>query len=481
MGGALILEDKIALVGMMGCGKSKIGKSISEMLDLEFVDLDFEFEKIHGPIKSYFEKYGEKKFRKVESDILENISKKSGLVLSTGGGIIEDDKNREILKTIRTFYLETNSEILWERVKNSSRPLVKKGKAVFLKRFESRKQFYEMYEKIETESLDSNQIAAKIVKSILKKAEISEFDSYQHVRITHNAEFEKSDLLIVSKKVREIWKIDGFELEDGESLKSLEFARELWNTFLKMGLSRNSRIIAAGGGTLTDAVGFVSTTYMRGMNLALFPTTLLGMVDASIGGKFAINFNGVKNLIGTFGKPDVFVDPIYALSLEDERFKEGIVESVKIAAVYDEQLFEYMESNLQKILIKNIHTIDEIVKIAIKDKLEVISKDPKDENLRHILNFGHTVGHAIESQSNNSISHGRAVALGMMIESEKFSPKVHERLKKFMNALGFEYDNIRDLQKWIQSDKKKIGNSILMPIIEKIGYSKLEKVGAERF
>lgn len=474
------MEDRIALVGMMGCGKSKIGKRISEVIDFEFVDLDSEFEKIHGSIKSYFEKYGENNFRKVESTLLENISKKRNFVLSTGAGIVENDKNREILKTMRTFYLEADSGILWERVKNSSRPLVQKGKENFLKRFESRKQFYEMYEKVEEESLNSDQVAAKIVKLILKE-EIFEFSSYQHVRIAHNAEMERYDLSVVSKNVRKIWKIDGLELEDGESLKSIENVQKLWNTFLKMGLSRNSRIVAIGGGTLTDALGFVSTTYMRGMKLTLFPTTLLGMVDASIGGKFAINFNGVKNLIGTFGKPDVFVDPIYTLTLEDERFKEGIVESIKIATVYDEQLFEYMEKNLQKIIIRNIHTIDELVKIAIKDKLEVISKDPKDENLRHILNFGHTIGHAIESQSGNSISHGRAVAIGMMAESEKFSPKIYERLKNFMTSLGFEYDNIEDLQKWIQSDKKRIGNAILIPIIDKIGHSKLEKIGSEFF
>ncbi len=475
------MEGRIALIGMMGCGKSEIGKRIAGILGFEYVDLDEEFEKIHGSIERYFEQKGEEKFRDLESILLERYSKMDKVVISTGGGVIERPKNREILKTMRTFYLKADPQVLWNRVENSPRPLVKGGKDAFLSRFEKRKPLYELYETIDTDSLEANHVSAKIVKRLVESRQIDEFNLYQRVKIFHNMDVRGSDLCIVSKNVKKIWDMEGMEVDDGEKLKSIESAQRLWNIFLENGLSRSSKIMAIGGGTLTDAVGFASTTYMRGMNFELFPTTLLGMVDASIGGKFAINFNGVKNLVGTFGKPDVFIDPIYALSLDDERFKEGIVESVKIGAVYDEKLFQYMEDNLEKIMTKNLHVIDEIVKIAVKDKLDVILKDPEDKNLRHILNFGHTIGHAMESASNNSISHGRAVAIGMIIESEKFSPQVHERIKHFITSLGFKFDKNENFERWIFSDKKKVGNAVVIPVIEKIGNSHLEKIGIEVF
>ncbi len=475
------MEDKIALVGMMGCGKSEVGKKISGILGFEYVDLDEKFEENYGPIEAYFERYGEEKFRSLESTLLERYSKMDKIVLSTGGGIVESSRNREILKTMRTFYLEGDPELLWERVKNSPRPLVKGGKIAFLSRFEKRKPLYELYETIHTDSLKVDHVAARIVQKFVNSQQIDEFDVYQKVRIFQNLDLPKSDLLLVSKNVKKIWEMDGIALDDGEEFKSIESVQKLWNLFLERGLTRSSTITAVGGGTLTDTVGFVATTYMRGMNFQLFPTTLLGMVDAAIGGKFAINFNGVKNLVGTFGKPDVFIDPIYALSLDDERFKEGIIESVKIGAVYDEKLFQYMEENLDKVISKNLAVIDEVIRMAVKDKLDVISKDPEDQNLRHILNFGHTIGHAIESASNNSISHGHAVAIGMILESEKFSPKVYERIKHLISSLGFKLEKNEDLSKWIFSDKKRVGNGVVIPIIDKIGNSHLEKVGMEIF
>jgi 3-dehydroquinate synthetase/broad-specificity NMP kinase len=475
----LNLEDKIALIGMMGCGKSVVGKKIAQILGFEYVDLDEKFEKSYGSIERYFEKYGEDKFRTLESDLLERYSKTDRIVLSTGGGIVERPKNREILKAMHTFYLEGDPEVLWNRVKNSSRPLVKIGKNAFFSRFEKRKPFYETYETIHTGFLGIDHLSAIIVKKVTESRQIDELDSYQKVKIFHNVDIERSDLCLVAKIVKKIWNVDGTEVDDGEEFKSIESAQKLWKLFLEKGLSRNSKITAIGGGTVTDAIGFVSTTYMRGMNFELYPTTLLGMVDAAIGGKFAINFNGVKNLVGTFGKPDVFIDTIYALSLDDERFKEGIVESVKIGAVYDEKLFQYMEDNMGKIIDKNLDVVDEVIKNAVKDKLEVILKDPHDQNLRHILNFGHTIGHAIESASNNSISHGHAVGIGMIVESEKFSPKVHERIKNVITSLGFKPEKNENLMRWILSDKKKVGNAVVIPVIEKIGNSHLEKIGIE--
>jgi shikimate kinase/3-dehydroquinate synthase len=479
--GGIKMSDSIALVGMMGCGKSLIGRKVAKILDLEYIDMDEEFEKVHGAIEKYFKVHGEKRFREIESSLLQKFAEKNGIVLSTGGGIIESSVNRKIMNGFKTFYLEEDPELLWSRISLSNRPLVREGKDAFMSRFVSRKPFYEAYERICGTNLTPDQIAAKIVKLYVNPKDIIEIDSYQRVRIVHNINFDDPDLSIVSKNVKEIWEIKGTGIDDGEALKSIAGAEQLWRIFLQNGLSRKSKVRGVGGGTLTDTTGFAATTYMRGMNLELMPTTLLGMVDASIGGKFAVNFNGIKNLIGTFGRPDVLIDPIYALSLNDERFREGLVESIKIGAVFDGEFFEYIEKNINKILERNLSFLDEIVSIAVKDKLEIVSKDPEDKNLRHILNFGHTIGHAIEGSSKNEISHGRAVGIGMIIESEKFSPQVHERIESIMGQLGFKYDKFGDLERWISMDKKKEESRIIIPVVERIGYSQLKTIEMKNF
>ncbi|MGC9172562.1 shikimate kinase [Athalassotoga sp.] len=473
-------EDRIALVGMMGSGKSTVGKRIAQVLEMEYIDLDSEFERFNGRIEDYFKKYGEKKFRLQESKILDRISKKSGIVISTGGGIVENKKNLEILKSMKTFYLKVDPEILWERVKGSDRPLVKEGREEFFKRFEMRKSLYENFEIIDA-TLSVEEIMARIVAKVVDAEKIDEFDLYQHVEIFHGKISDMVDLSIVSKKFKNIWNFGGIEFDDGEGAKDLSYVQKIWNLFYSKELNRNSKVRIAGGGTLTDVAGFACTTYMRGINFELVPTTFLGMVDASVGGKFAINFNGVKNLIGSFGKPDVLIDPIYALSLEYETFMEGIVESAKMGIIYDKVLFEYMEEKVEKIKLKNLRVIDEIIKRSVKDKLEITVKDPQDKELRHILNFGHTVGHGIESASRNGISHGRAIASGMIIESKLFSPAFSQRIKNFLNALDLKIEDISNWKDWIKSDKKRENDFLIIPIIEEIGRSRLEKIRIKDF
>ncbi|BBJ28076.1 shikimate kinase [Athalassotoga saccharophila] len=469
-------KNRIALVGMMGCGKSTVGKRIAQVLGMEYVDLDSEFERVNGKIEDYFKRYGEENFRSQETKILEDVSKKEGIVISTGGGIVENRKNLEILKSMKTFYLKVDPEILWKRVSQSDRPLVKEGKEGFLKRFERRKAIYENFEIIDANYHDVEEIMAKIVAKLVGFEKIDEFDLYQHVEIFHGKKLDGVDLSIVSKNFKNIWDFDGIEFDDGEGAKDLQHVQRIWNLFHSKELNRNSKVRIAGGGTLTDMAGFACITYMRGMNFELIPTTFLGMVDASVGGKFAINFNGVKNLIGSFGKPDVLIDPIYALSLEYERFMEGIVESAKIGIVYDKVLFEYMEEKVEKIKLKNLRVIDEIIRRSVMDKLEITFKDPQDKELRHILNFGHTVGHGIESASNNAISHGRAVALGMIIESKLFSPAFNQRIRNFLDALDLKIEEVPNWKSWIKSDKKRENDFLIIPVLEEIGRSRLEKI-----
>ena len=471
---------KIALIGMMGSGKSEIGKKLSGILDFKHVDLDEKFEKIYGPIDSFFKTNGEKSFRKIESEMLRKFSKCENVVISTGGGIVEKEENRKILSNMKTLYLKVPLPTLWKRVKESDRPLVK-NKKNFVNLFKKRKKLYEAFEDVNVGNLGVWEATAKLVKKIVEPSTIAEFRDFQSVKISTDFTFPQSELRIVANKVKKIWEIPGFGVEDGEKFKDIEKIEELWDLFLRLNVNRSSKICAVGGGTITDAVGFASLTFMRGVPFDLIPTTLLGMVDASIGGKFAINFKGVKNSIGSFAKPNVYVNPLFSLSLSDEVFKEGIVEALKLGAVYDRELFEYIEMNMEEILKRNLKSVNEMVKLAIKDKLEVVKKDPFDKGVRHILNFGHTIAHAVESESNNNVSHGHAVAIGMIAESQRFNPRVLERIKSVIEKLNFGDVRLLNLDKWIKADKKRQGKNIRIPIIDEIGKSHVETVSISNF
>ena len=465
--------EKIALIGMMGSGKSEIGKKLSGIIGFEHIDLDEEFERNYGSIEEFFKIHGEESFRKIESNLLKKSLTHENVVISTGGGIVEKEENRKVLSNMKTFYLKVPLPILWRRAKGSGRPLAKDEKE-FVTLFERRKKLYEAFEDVNIENFGVWEATAKLARKIVKPLTIAEFHDFQNVKISTNFTLPKSNVRVVTDKVRNIWEITGFGVKDGEGFKDIEKIKELWGLFSKLNVNRSSKICAVGGGTTTDAVGFASITFMRGVPFDLIPTTLLGMVDASIGGKFAINFRGVKNQIGLFGKPDVHVNPIFSLSLSDEVFKEGIVEALKLGIVYDRELFDYIEINIEKILRRDLRRINEMVKLAIKDKLEVVKKDPFDKEFRHILNFGHTIAHAIESESNNDVSHGHAVAIGMIAESRRFNPRVFKRIKNVIEKMNFDDVKLSNLGKWVKADKKRQGKSIRIPIVDEIGKSHVE-------
>lgn len=208
-------------------------------------------------------------------------------------------------------------------------------------------------------------------------------------------------------------------MNDGEKYKSYQFAEPFFNTLLEKQLSRKSAIVAVGGGVVGDFAGFLAAMYMRGIALIHVPTTLLAMVDSSIGGKVAVNISAGKNIVGAFHQPKmVFSDISFLKSLPDSEMKNGIAETVKHALIGDAELMDILLSN-DLSSIKNDETLERLVYLSAKFKTTVVEQDEKEGGLRAILNFGHTVGHAIESLLKfKNISHGEAVAIGMKVEME---------------------------------------------------------------
>jgi 3-dehydroquinate synthase len=213
---------------------------------------------------------------------------------------------------------------------------------------------------------------------------------------------------------------DFIEVPDGEKYKSLTTANYLYDELLKRKVDRTTTLIALGGGVIGDLTGFVAATYMRGLPLVHIPTTLLAQVDSSIGGKVAVDHPLAKNIMGSFYQPQaVYIDPEVLQTLSERDINNGIVETIKIAVISSPSLFRWLEKNIAQFFKKNIHLLDELVKEAVSLKVDIVLKDPWERGLRKILNFGHSIGHALEVEAGyQGLSHGEAVALGMLIETK---------------------------------------------------------------
>ena len=212
-------------------------------------------------------------------------------------------------------------------------------------------------------------------------------------------------------------------LPPGESSKTLARAAELYDRFLNGGIDRGSVVVALGGGVVTDLAGFAAATYMRGVAWVAVSTTLLGQVDASVGGKTAVDHPQCKNLIGAFHQPATILADVGTLAtLPEEELRTGLAEVVKHAVIRDAELFDALEREADAILTRDAAVLERLVARNVRIKADVVMADERESGLRRILNYGHTIGHAIESLAMASgdvaMTHGRAVAVGMMAEAQ---------------------------------------------------------------
>ena len=205
------------------------------------------------------------------------------------------------------------------------------------------------------------------------------------------------------------------EVPEGEEQKSLETAGRLYQELTDFYAERTTPILALGGGVIGDLTGFVAATYMRGVPLIQVPTTLLAQVDSSIGGKVAVNHGSLKNKIGAFYQPRLVISDITTLkTLSAGELSDGLAETIKYGVIWDEEFFTYLEENIDQIKSLKLKVLETIVFRSAKIKAEVVAKDERDFGLRNILNYGHTIGHAIETVSDFNVPHGAAVAIGML-------------------------------------------------------------------
>lgn len=261
----------------------------------------------------------------------------------------------------------------------------------------------------------------------------------------------------------------------GEESKSFKVLEELCRTMLINGFSRKDCVVAVGGGVVGDLSGFAAASYMRGIDFYNIPTTVLSQVDSSIGGKVAINFEGFKNIIGAFYQPKcVLIDPEVLKTLPTRQISNGLAEAVKMGLTSDSELFKLFENE------NVLDNIDEIIIRSLKVKRFVVEQDEKEAGLRKILNFGHTIGHGIESAKFGELYHGECVALGILpMCSENIRERVVNVFKKINLPTTVDY-NPELVKEALLHDKKSSGSTVSVIKVYEIGKCEIENISFDQ-
>jgi 3-dehydroquinate synthase len=275
--------------------------------------------------------------------------------------------------------------------------------------------------------------------------------------------------------------VDLIEFPAGEAAKNLKTVVDVTGKLLALGADRHSLLIAFGGGVAGDLTGFIASIFMRSIPYIQIPTTLLAQVDSSIGGKTAIDLPYGKNLLGTFYQPRaVFIDLSYLSSLPEKEFNNGLAEIVKYGIIDDEKMFHLLEENMEPGKIQDPALLLRLVELSCRIKKSIVEIDEKEQGLRRILNYGHTLGHALEAQSDFHISHGEGVALGMIAaariseNSGYLESAARERIENLIRKSGLpcripESLTTGGIMARLKMDKKKEGDIIHFVLLKKIG------------
>ena len=276
----------------------------------------------------------------------------------------------------------------------------------------------------------------------------------------------------------------------GESSKTLKTLDAIYHRFIELGVDRSCFVLAIGGGIVTDVAGFAASTFMRGLDFGFISTSLLGQVDASVGGKNGVNVEGYKNMVGTFTQPKFVICDVDLLrTLSPREFRTGLAEIIKAAVIADAELFDMLEQTDFSTLQSDSERLSEMVYRAVKVKADIVERDERESGDRRLLNLGHTLAHAIE-KSSTKMNHGEAVAVGLALIAEVATAREmlavadKERIVALLERAGFMLDapvEIRTLLKAVAKDKKAEGSDIHIVFPVGVGRCTVEKMPVEEF
>jgi 3-dehydroquinate synthetase/shikimate kinase len=391
---ATALDRHVALVGFMGAGKTTVGRALAERLGRQFFDADHEIERRTGSTVAELFEHGEEGFRSVEEEVVADLLRGEPAVLALGGGAVTSPASREHLsRHAVTVLVEVDPGAAWERVRDSDRPLAR-DEAKFHELYEQRRPVYEEVADAVARDADDAVLGAAGIDVGIGAVE----------SLGTLVPGEGQVALVADRHVAGIYG-PSVQPELGRRLTTThevdgKSANDLTTLWRGLRLERRGTIVALGGGTTTDLAGFAAATYMRGIEWVAVPTSLVGQVDAAIGGKTAIDLPEGKNLVGAFHWPvRTVIDPALLGTLPEEERRNGMSEVVKTGLLAGEELWELPEK--------------ELVRRCAAFKAALCLRDPHDHGPRHALNLGHTFAHALETASGYSVSHGHAVALGL--------------------------------------------------------------------
>lgn len=495
----------LILTGFMGTGKTAIGRLLADRLSMKHLDTDWLIETSTGmSIAKIFSLYGEQYFRVLESAQIKTLAKTAkNCVISTGGKTLLSKENRDLLmKKGVIITLKGNPELLWKRLQNdSSRPLVNKtDRNKFIELYRNRYPLYEQLpNKIEVSHLNEAEATQKIIDFLSARTyqfEVGTGDKKSTITFKRSLLSSPEEIiklatggkffLVCDRNVFKYYRTDikrifplYFLAASRDQNKNLRQVENIWKWLIEHKVRRDSILVSIGGGVISDLAGFVASTTVRGIKHYHIPTTLLAMVDASIGGKNGLNFQSVKNVIGTFNFIDqVLIDPLWLHSLDRKELANGLSEALKVSLIGESQLFDFIIDKIDLIQNLDLQTIEELIYRAIVVKKKIVEEDPGERGPRKKLNFGHTLAHALESAYGYRISHGEAVGLGMIYAlkiSELLglaSPDLSLKLKTVLERLGLRTRitcNPKKLIEYTKIDKKSTEQGLQFVVLNGIG------------
>ena len=469
-------RPNVILAGPMGCGKTTTGEALARRLGMPFLDTDRLIEAESGKsIREIFETGGEIGFRSLERAAVRKACRLRNTVVAVGGGALLDRRNLALVKYSGvTIGLIASPEAILERTRgDGDRPLTsgdsgEKRLPQIQELLEARRSSLEGLDRVIDTSSQSVPECLETVLAVLEakrfplidtmaedvastgvartvRVSLARGDSYPVLvgegvlarcgallRDTEVSRDIRADRILIitnhlldllyGRPLKASLKTAGFQcgtltLPDGERTKSLNTAAKIYDRMASEGMGRDTLVLALGGGVIGDLARFVASTYMRGVPLVQIPTSLLAQVDASVGGKVAVNHPGAKNLIGAFYHPvAVLADTGVLASLPEREYVEGLAEVVKYGIAVDGGFFEFLEVNAAALLRRDRAVLSGVVERCCGTKASVVERDEKDRGQRAVLNFGHTVGHALEAASGyGRMRHGEAVSVGMSV------------------------------------------------------------------
>jgi len=526
-------NNNIFLVGLMGAGKTTIGRMLARRLDMTFVDSDHEIEARTGAsIPWIFEIEGEASFRKREADMIRELSGQKGIVLATGGGAVLNPDNRKYLAERGTVvYLRASvGSILLRTAHDKNRPLLQTADPR-RKLEELTSQREPLYREIADLVIDTGRPNVQsMVQTILDQlaATGAAGGKLEHMnessRISLNVDLgdrsypiligpgllDDADALVryignhgstagkvaivtnttvaplYLDKVAAPLRAAGREvlpivLPDGEEYKNWQSLNAVFDALLANKCDRKTTLVALGGGVIGDLTGYAAASYMRGVPFVQIPTTLLAQVDSSVGGKTGINHPLGKNMIGAFYQPRaVLADTATLDTLPDRELSAGLAEVIKHGAILDAPFFDWIEENIGRLVAREPDALAHAIARSCEIKADVVRRDEREGGLRAVLNFGHTFGHAIEAGLGyGAWLHGEAVGCGM-VQAADMSQRLGlvdaatvERVRALVAAAGLPtVAPDLGLERWVELmevDKKNEGGAIKFILIKPLG------------